>query len=401
MSIKIRWGGNGAYKSSGCVQDDLIPFLRGRDKDYKNGRLVITNIRGFTLEKVLAVYPDLPPGSDILNLNMEEPGTMELLRFVLFWAPIGSLVAFDETQLIFLRQWTNRQIEKMYGEEGAVYLPEIVQEYRERYNEGVNRDYPTGWLDSWTRHRHWNFDVVLTTPNISFIHSDIRGTSEVAYRHANMAVLGIKGRYKEAVHDAQSNRPAPDAIAQIKKIQPKTFKCYDSTSSGIVQDTKAGTNILKSGKLLLALAFCSSAFVYAFSSGGLGVFADTHITSPNEAISEMASSSTQETGGQGSSVPPGDVPDSPDRSIPVVKTHPLQESEIIIAGSLSAPGKRIYLFRVRPPGRDSYLQTTEQIQSMGYQVLGHGDCYAELYFRGEFEKQIQATCGNFQRQGRG
>ena len=48
----------------------------------------------------------------------------------------------------------------------------------------------------------WNWDIILTTPNIGYIRDDIRLTAEKAYLHSNLAVIGIKGRYKESQHAA-------------------------------------------------------------------------------------------------------------------------------------------------------------------------------------------------------
>ncbi|WP_306665996.1 zonular occludens toxin domain-containing protein, partial [Klebsiella pneumoniae] len=67
--------------------------------------------------------------------------------------------------------------------------------------------------------------MVLTTPNISYIRDDIRMTCEMAYKHSNLAVIGIKGRYKEAQHDAQLNRPpAEGTIIEYKRIKQGTFQ---------------------------------------------------------------------------------------------------------------------------------------------------------------------------------
>lgn len=60
MSIKIHHGPNGSYKTSGAIQDDAVPAL-------KDGRVIITNVRGFTLERAYQVFPDLPNTAEIIN----------------------------------------------------------------------------------------------------------------------------------------------------------------------------------------------------------------------------------------------------------------------------------------------------------------------------------------------
>ncbi|HEJ4774917.1 TPA: hypothetical protein SMR50_006419, partial [Pseudomonas aeruginosa] len=50
MAIKIHHGPNGSYKTSGAIQDDLIPAI-------KKGRVIITNVRGLTRERIFQVMP--------------------------------------------------------------------------------------------------------------------------------------------------------------------------------------------------------------------------------------------------------------------------------------------------------------------------------------------------------
>ncbi|MGN0926636.1 zonular occludens toxin domain-containing protein [Ectopseudomonas mendocina] len=247
MSIKIHHGPNGSYKTSGAIQDDAVPAL-------KEGRLIITNVRGFTLERVLQVMPDLPESVDIINLDLEQQADMERMRTWFQWAPRGAFIIFDETQLVFPKAWRERDLERFDFPGGS----EAAQA----------ADRPMNWLDGWTRHRHWNWDVVLTTPNISYIRDDIRMTCEMAYKHSNLAVIGIKGRYKEAQHDAQLNRPpAEGTIIEYKRIKQDTFRLYQSTATGKTQDTKAGKSLLKSPKLLFLLVFIACLFVALLSLG--------------------------------------------------------------------------------------------------------------------------------------
>jgi len=79
MAIKIHHGPNGSYKTSGAIQDDAVPAL-------KAGRYIITNVRGFTLERVLQVMPDIPASTDIINLSLESLDDMEKMRTWFQWA---------------------------------------------------------------------------------------------------------------------------------------------------------------------------------------------------------------------------------------------------------------------------------------------------------------------------
>ncbi|EOD5601673.1 zonular occludens toxin domain-containing protein, partial [Pseudomonas aeruginosa] len=94
MSIKIHHGPNGSYKTSGAIQDDAVPAL-------KDGRVIITNVRGFTLERAYQVFPDLPNTAEIINLDLESLEDLEKMRTWFQWAPRGAFLIFDETQLLF------------------------------------------------------------------------------------------------------------------------------------------------------------------------------------------------------------------------------------------------------------------------------------------------------------
>lgn len=224
MAIKIHHGPNGSYKTSGAIQDDLIPAI-------KKGRVIITNVRGLTRERIFQVMPETPSSCDVINLDLEDLEDMEKMRTWFMWAPRGAFIIFDETQLIFLKSWREADLKRFDFPDG----PEAAK--------AAGR--PMGWLDAWTRHRHFNWDIILTTPNIAYIRDDIRMTAEKAYLHSNLAVIGIRGRYKESQHSAQDNKPpARDVIVEIKKIRQETFALYESTATGSVTDTIAGKSLL-------------------------------------------------------------------------------------------------------------------------------------------------------------
>ncbi len=105
MSIKIHHGPNGSYKTSGAIQDDAVPAL-------KDGRVIITNVRGFTLERAYQVFPDLPNTAEIINLDLESLEDLEKMRTWFQWAPRGAFLIFDETQLLFPKSWREKDLER-------------------------------------------------------------------------------------------------------------------------------------------------------------------------------------------------------------------------------------------------------------------------------------------------
>lgn len=372
MSIKIHHGPNGSYKTSGAIQDDAVPAL-------KEGRVIITNVRGFTLERAYEVFPDLPSTAEIINLDLESLADLDCMRSWFQWAPRGAFLIFDETQLLFPKSWREKDLEKFDYPGG----PEAAHE----------ADRPMGWLDAWTRHRHFNWDIVLTTPNISYIRDDIRMTSEMAYKHSNLAVIGIPGRYKEAQHDAQLNRPPADGtIVEYKRIKKQTFALYQSTATGKTQDTKAGKSLLRSPKLvfLLALLACTIGFVsYMGPLKVVGGNASQAPATPVVAPAQSAAAPPAQTPVVAPAARPpaaGTVlaqplPDRPVDPPAELNPHPFAGRSITITAHLYSKKKGDqYMFAfLDAEGRQLDLTSWDLVGS-GYAIRSKGACVAELMY---------------------
>jgi len=372
MSIKIHHGPNGSYKTSGAIQDDAVPAL-------KEGRVIITNVRGFTLERAYQVFPNLPNTAEIINLDLESLADLDRMRSWFQWAPRGAFLIFDETQLLFPKSWREKDLEKFDYPGG----PEAAHE----------ADRPMGWLDAWTRHRHFNWDIVLTTPNISYIRDDIRMTSEMAYKHSNLAVIGIPGRYKEAQHDAQLNRPPADGtIVEYKRIKQQTFALYQSTATGKTQDTKAGKSLLRSPKLvfLLALLACTIGFVsYMGPLKVVGGNAAPAPPTPAVASAPSAAAPPAQTAAvdpAARSPAPGAVPAQPLSGRPTdppaeLNPHPFAGRSITITAHLYSKKKGDqYMFAfLDADGRQLDLTSWDLVGS-GYAIRSKGACIAELMY---------------------
>jgi len=384
MSIKIHHGPNGSYKTSGAIQDDAVPAL-------KEGRVIITNVRGFTLERAYAVFPDLPNTAEIINLDLESLVDLDRMRSWFQWAPRGAFLIFDETQLLFPKSWREKDLEKFDYPGG----PEAAHA----------ADRPMGWLDAWTRHRHFNWDIVLTTPNISYIRDDIRMTCEMAYKHSNLAVIGVPGRYKEAQHDAQLNRPPADGtIVEYKRIRKQTFALYQSTATGKTQDTKAGKSLCRSPKLVFLLALLAGTIGFVSYMGPLKVVggnapapaakpaaapSPNAAASPGQAAAVAAAARPAATG----AVPAQPLPDRPAAPPAELNPHPFAGRSITITAHLYSKKKGDqYMFAfIDAEGRRLDLTSWELVGS-GYAVRSKGACVAELMF--ERWKQTVTCAGS-------
>lgn len=233
MSIVIRHGSNGAFKSATAVDLYMIPAI-------KEGRTVVTNIRGFTLERCYAKFPDLPETLDVINVDTTTTEGKARMANWFHWVPKGALLVFDEASSLFPKSWRDKDLKAL--------------DYPGGDDAAAEAGRPPDWMSAWEMHRHYNWDIVLTTPNIKGIRDDIRGTTEMAYRHRNLGKLSEKFRLiKEVQHDAQKNGfSVSDAISvSTRKISKDVFALYDSTDTGLHQGSQAAKKLLSDPRLLL------------------------------------------------------------------------------------------------------------------------------------------------------
>lgn len=364
MAIKIHHGPNGSYKTSGAIWDDAVPAA-------KEGRLIITNVRGVTRERFLDLFDDIPDSFDVEYISHESAEGMERIRTWFHWAPRNAFLIFDECQVIFPSKWSDKFLDQFNYPGGP--------------DKAKADDKPMDWLSAWTMHRHFNWDIVLTMPNIKYLHSDIRGTSEVAYQHSNLKLLGaalkkIVGKdYKEAMHSAQENKAPTDGsnIVQLRKIDKRVFKLYDSTTTGVHRDTMAGKNALASPRILIIVG------IVLLVAGGVYLRNGTLI--PSTSLTATAPKApvavSQPNIVQASNVDTPRVPDKQNAQVPGIDPYALHQ--ISIKGSIWTEQKGIvFVFQL---DRDGYSMTqrSSDLVDAGYQVYARGSCAAELVYQGQ------------------
>lgn len=301
------------------------------------------------------------------------------------WAPRGAFLIFDETQLVFPKSWREKDLERFEFPGG----PEAAQA----------ADRPMGWLDAWTRHRHFNWDVVLTTPNIGYIRDDIRMTSEMAYKHSNLAVIGIPGRYKEAQHDAQLNRPPADGtIIEYKRIRKQTFRLYKSTATGKTQDTKAGKSLLKSPKLVFLLALLAVTVGMLVYLGPLKTIGPGAKPSESVPVAPAAAPAAQgkpvvaQTSAAAAIPLPGShVLSQPSVPAAALAEHPFQGRQIAVAGRVNGlrNGMKatMYMFSIVDAEGRRLMLNSWQMGESGYGVKSVSECVAELSY-GDYHETV-------------
>lgn len=251
MTTAIIHGDPGSYKTSTLISDYLVPAI-------KQGRHVVTNIRGVkTAEEVAGIYGfDLPDSSQITLVDFNEAGFGRMARFF-HWVPEGALILMDEGQRVY---------------------PTRLRDFKE-YDllHPTDDKRPRTVEDAFDSHRHMNWDIYISTPNINKIHKEIRAVAEFGFRHKNMATVFsfMKGRYKRVTHIAENSGSAiGHAIsASLRKIDKRAFDVYQSTATGQTKDSAASFSFFKQPKVLLVLCIIGYSFwnmgSTLYSAGGL------------------------------------------------------------------------------------------------------------------------------------
>lgn len=252
MPIKIHHGPPGSYKTSGAVHDDFIPAVLA-------GRYVITNIRGLNDEHLIrqvltARGKTVPDSFKLLNLDSDDTEQLNQIRHFWHWAPDGVYFFLDEVQIIYPKEWRATHFKKMdfpASESEAALIGRFVTIQQ-----------------AFQQHRHKNWDFCLMTPNINLVNPMIRACAEGAFKHKNMAMIGLfKGSYLESFHASETaGKSKADIYASRRKRVPSyVFDLYQSTLTGLVSDTKAGASIFSDPKLLFLLVILIFSLTYGLS----------------------------------------------------------------------------------------------------------------------------------------
>lgn len=243
MSIKIHHGPPGSYKTAGAMGDD---FLR----EARAGRVIVTNVRGVTRARVLDEFPDLPETFDVIQVEDKTNEGREKWAKWFHWVPKGAFLFIDEIQDIWPKSWRQTDLDLL--------------DYPGGIEQAGKDDRPHNWAQAFDKHRHWNWDMVLTTPSYKKVRDDIKGTAEMAYKHKNLAIIGIRGRYIEGAHLADDDGGSASQFLTVnqKKVPKYVFKLYDSTATGTVTDTKAGFNLLKNPRVAIVLCIFFGVLVF-------------------------------------------------------------------------------------------------------------------------------------------
>jgi len=248
MSITIHHGMPGSYKTSGAIQDNMVPYI-------KKGRPVVTNVRGLDnaerIKKVLKLS-ELP---DITHVDTStEEGRFKMATWF-HWAPLGAFIFIDEVGTVYEDSFNTTKLKDFDFPDGINAAKEVGRA-------------PTV-KEAFEMHRHFNFDICVTSPDMRKVHKIITQCAEGAYRHNNKANIGLKGFYAEAYHLAydSGNSRSHYLTVQIKKVKPYVFKLYESTATGQVQDSTGGKNLFLQPKVLFFTFAFFGSIIFLYDLG--------------------------------------------------------------------------------------------------------------------------------------
>ncbi|HAU4877801.1 TPA: toxin [Aeromonas hydrophila] len=400
MAIVIEHGHNGSYKSSSVIWFRLLPALR-------EGRVVVTNVAGmFPLHRIEEFLGEkFPETARLFRVSSQDPKSQQLWRIWHHWMPIGAFVFIDECQDIYDRDVFNGKPEyniKPIDFYDEVLPPELIQIYKDTLNKFKpdNLDdcdvddtgrvvfdeqgkiiYPTTPQESFMRHRHFNWDVVLATPNIRSIPVPVRACCEVAFAYSSKDSFAFSKRKPRIYeHNPLDNGiPTKQSVTFKRRVPVAVHRLYKSTQTGAVTKSGQSTGPLSSFKVRITLFGLVPALLVTF------IYLVYGIVNPESASPEKPA---EVVSAQGTAAPAGavavPVSDADDRQASVGTSPrgflmPYRVTELFVTGSSGAlyngRFEGLVLFSGMR-GQDELAFNSDDLINIGYRVDYLGDCYS-------------------------
>ncbi|ELA9534448.1 toxin [Vibrio parahaemolyticus] len=336
MAISIRTGGNGSYKSAYTAWFVILPAL-------KAGRVVVTNFEGMQpleeIEKRLNIK--FPSSAKLIRIFSRSEIGIELWQHFFCWCPLNALIVIDECQDIFSKNigFDGRKIKYRPLEE---FLPNLPKGYKEffdsrhvpvdlstlqsceiddlgvaEYDENGRIIYPLTYNEGFMRHRKYNWDIELLSPDWQQIDSSIKACAEQAFFHKNRDGFFFAKR-KPWIYKHPTNVTKPvipqkkDANLFPQKIPLEAHLLYKSTGTGAATKSGGLNTLFRSPKFFLALFLmiaCPVYFIYGamdlLTEDESQVSTDELETKTNSQNLESVPAGRASTSAQGDSVLPG------------------------------------------------------------------------------------------------
>jgi len=371
MSIAIHHGPPGSYKTSGAIQDNLIPAIL-------DGRTICTNVRGLDDEQTIRDnLKNVPESFKLIHIDTStSEGRLKLATFF-HWLPEDAYLLIDEVNTIYPTTLRPSDL-ALFDYPGGIDQAKIDKR-------------PSNVTEAFEMHRHYNWDICCTTPHIRKVHAIIRGSAEGAYRHKNQAMVGLKGMYQEILHSADDDGKSKSNHLQMRqrRIKKNVFKLYKSTTTDKTRDTQAGRNIFLSPQVMGFAVIFLGVLVWLTTSKPPSVFTDTEtdniavpiVAPPNQNIAlDPAVDTDPALAGSvdpvGSSVSPAS-PVSPNP--PGQQSEPdfLQPYKVYYVGNIKYDLSEHHLIQLKLKNESITVQS-DWLADLGYELKVIGECFAQL-----------------------
>lgn len=397
MAIVIEHGHNGSYKSSSVIWFRLLPALRA-------GRLVVTNVAGmYPLHRIEEFLGEkFPDGARLFRVSSQDPKYQELWRRWHHWMPIGAFVFIDECQDIYDRDVFKGQAEynlkdidtysnvlpadfiQLFKDTLESYKPEALEECdtddtgRVVFDERGRIMYPTSPKESFMRHRHYNWDVVFATPDITSIPRPVRACCEVAFAYSSKDSFFLSKR-KPRIYEhnpLENGIPTKQSVTFKRRVPLAVHRLYKSTQTGSITKSGQSKGPLSSFKVrftlfivLPLLAVYWGFFLYsklapepALSEDGQPVAVQESGTAPDGSVAVPV---PEPNGGHGAGQPAFMMPYG------VLELFTNGASGAIYEGRFEG----LVLF-TGMRGKDELAFNSDDLVNLGYKVDYLGDCYS-------------------------
>ncbi|WP_417356612.1 MULTISPECIES: zonular occludens toxin domain-containing protein [Gammaproteobacteria] len=409
MATSIFHGPPGSYKTSTAVWFELLAALR-------KGRVVVTNIQGLKpveeIEKVLG--EKFPEGAEIWRLYITTENGLALWRRWFHWVPVGAQIILDEVQNVYPNEasfkvanydyqplttydellppeWLARhrlELERVRDRADQFQQDDVGGSF---FDDDGNLIYPRDLRDAMMRHRHYNWDVVVCTPNISEVHKLIRGVSENAFSHSSKDAIGrfipyYMRRPRILQHPATTTGSTTNKkdLVFFRKVPLDVFKLYESTITGQLAKSHSQRSPLRHPAVILALVMlgiCIPFYIWYFGFRST----DTPRPAPAVAQSDVAPKPSHRQVDPAPRDHVGDserVPAGASRSGVSVLSLPWPYESIWYTGGLVKASGRSLSWAMQTftlvDGEKEYHLNSEDLKALGIEVVYRSPCFVEL-----------------------
>ncbi|MEZ8304256.1 zonular occludens toxin domain-containing protein [Vibrio splendidus] len=299
MAITIRTGANGSYKSAYTAYFSIYQAL-------KAGRTVVTNIEGMQPLTVIEERFNIqfPSTAKLFRISSRDESGVHLWTHFFCWCPIGALIVIDECQDIFsknvgfdIRKVKYKPLSDFITQSprdgllpkdyerffNSRYTPANMDELQDseiddrgiaEYDSEGRIIYPHSFNEGFMRHRKYDWDIELLSPDWKQIDSGIKACANQNFFHKGRDQFFWTKRNPYILkHDKSVSTPVipkkKDVNLTNQKIPLDSFLLYKSTGTGSAKQQLAMNTLFRSPKAILVFLlsiFCLGYIIYDLSN---------------------------------------------------------------------------------------------------------------------------------------